>query len=440
MSAIETISYVNNSPDTLPSLWLQLEQNTYRKDSRANAIGGRPRAEFTDGFVFDAVEIEATGKTTQPVYIVDDTRMQIRLAQPLKGKGASLKIHIRYHYTIPGAWGGRTSWGMAKKGEIYDLAQWYPRMAVYDDLHGWDTQPYIGSEFYLEFGQFDYYITAPSNMLLVGSGELKNPQDVLTKAQIERLAQARESDKTVMIRTPEEADAATSAAAEAVSSSTKTWHFHMDQTRDVAFSASPAFLWDAARINLPDGAKSLAMSAYPAESAGDAAWGRSTEYLKDAVEHFSARWFPYPFPAAINVAGFSTGMEYPGILFDGINDKGKQLFWITAHEIGHGWFPMTVGSNERRNAFMDEGFNTFIDIFESDDFEGGIYGPKRDSEYSAGGEPCRDHSEGARQPGCSADSDARRRLSQGSHASRKLLQDRLRPGVVARADPGPGAL
>ncbi len=381
LSATEVISYVNHSPDALPSLWLQLEQNTYRKDSRSNAIGGRARTDFTDGFVFDSVEIEASGQTTKPGYIVSDTRMQIRLAQPLRGKGGSLKIHIQYHYTIPGTWGGRTSWGKAKQGEIYDIAQWYPRMAVYDDLHGWDTQPFIGSEFYLEYGQFDYYVTAPSNMILAGSGELKNPQEVLTKPQIDRLAQAHQSDKTVMIRTPEEADAAAAPAG------TKTWHFHMDKTRDAVFSASSAFVWDAARINLPDGAKALAMSVYPSESVGDGAWGRSTEYLKDAVERFSAKWFPYPFPEAINVAGFSSGMEYPGVLFDGINDKGKQLFWITAHEIGHGWFPMTVGSNERRNAFMDEGFNTFIDIFESDEFNRGEYGPKRDSEYSAGGEP-----------------------------------------------------
>jgi hypothetical protein len=161
----------------------------------------------------------------------------------------------------------------------------------------------------------------------------------------------------------------------------------MDSTRDVVFSASAAFLWDAARINVPAGAghpvhTALAQSVYPIESAGDAAWGRSTEYLKDAVEHFSARWYPYPYPNAINVAGFSSGMEYPGVLFDGINDKGGPLFWVTAHEIGHTWFPMIVGFNERRNAWMDEGFNTFIDIFESDEFEHGVYGPKRDAEFA----------------------------------------------------------
>jgi hypothetical protein len=388
LSATEVITYVNNSPDALPSLWLQLDQNIYRKDARANTEGGRPRTEYTEGFVFDSVEIEAGGRTAKKTrrgdYFVSDTRMQIRLAEPLKGRGGQLKLHIRYHYAIPGVWGGRTSWGMSKKGEIYDMAQWYPRMAVYDDLHGWDTLPYIGSEFYLEYGQFDYYVTVPSNMLIAGSGELKNPQEVLTAAQMERLAQARASDKTIMIRTPEEVD---DPASRPRSSSTLTWHFHMDDTRDVAFSASSAFVWDAARINLPDGAKSLAMSVYPVESIGDAAWGRSTEYLKHAVEQFSQKWFPYPYPAAINVAGFSSGMEYPGIVFDGIPDQGKQLFWITAHEIGHSWFPMIVGSNERRNAWMDEGFNTFIDIYESDEFQGGVYGPKRDGEYSAGGEP-----------------------------------------------------
>jgi aminopeptidase N len=166
-----------------------------------------------------------------------------------------------------------------------------------------------------------------------------------------------------------------------------TWHFHMDHTRDVAWSASPVFVWDAARMNLPDGKKSLAMSVYPPESVGPDKWDMSTEYVKDTVESFSKHWYPYPWPTAISVAGFSTGMEYPGMVFDGIKDTGKQLFWITAHEIGHDWFPMIVGSNERRNAFMDEGFNTFIDIEESATYAGGKYGPKRDSEYSAGGEP-----------------------------------------------------
>ena len=154
----------------------------------------------------------------------------------------------------------------------------------------------------------------------------------------------------------------------------------MTDTRDVAFAASSVFAWDAARINLPGGRTALAMSFYSAE----ARWDRSTEYLKHAVEEFSRRWYPYPWPVAINVAGPTSGMEYPGIVFDGIDDAGKDLFWITAHEIGHGWFPMIVGFDERRDAWMDEGFNTFIDVYESDAFNHGEYAPKRDDEYAPG--------------------------------------------------------
>lgn len=395
LSATETIAYTNNSPDTLTSLWLHVEQNIYRKDSRSRLAGGAVRSRrrntdesgprpSSDGYAFDSVEIESGKQRTKADYLISDTRMQIRLAEPVKPHGGQLKIHIKYHYQIPGVWGGRTSWGKSQQGEIYDMAQWYPRMCVYDDLRGWDTLPYLGSEFYLEYGHFDYYVTVPSSFIVAGSGELVNPKEVLTTQQAGRLEQAKSSDATVYILKPEEVGKPESRPKQ---DGTLTWHFHMDKTRDVAFSASPVFVWDAAKINLPDGKKSLAMSVYPPESVGDDAWTKSTEYVKNAVENFSKRWYPYPYPAAINVAGFSTGMEYPGIVFDGIPDKGAFLFWVTAHEIGHDWFPMIVGSNERRNAFMDEGFNTFIDIFESDEYAGGKYGPKRDSEYSAGGEP-----------------------------------------------------
>jgi hypothetical protein len=394
----EVITYTNNSPDVLPAVWLHMEQNIYRKDSRAsigNSFASRrhkpvaddesnPNARHTEGFQLDAVEVE-TGKTSVKIEtVISDTRMQIRLPEPLAGHGAQIKIHIRYHYTIPGVWGGRTSWGTSKQGDIYDIAQWYPRMCVYDDLHGWDTLPYVGSEFYLEYGNFDYWLTVPSDMLVAGSGELVNPEQVLTADELKQLKLARTSDKTVTIRS---VDQVNDPASRPKQGGTLTWHFRMEDTRDVSWSASKVFVWDAARMNLPDGKTSLAESFYPPESAGDAAWGRSTEDVKDTVERFSKHWYPYPWPAAINIAGYSTGMEYPGIVFDGVDDKGKELFWITAHEIGHDWFPMIVGSNERRNAFMDEGFNTFIDIEESAAFSGGIYGPKRDSEYSAGGEP-----------------------------------------------------
>lgn len=374
LSAEETITYVNHSPDTLDMLWLQLDQNVYRKDSRAAAEAGRPRKAFTEGYVIEAVEIEGVGPAP---HLVDDTRMRVTLAKPLKS-GGQVKLKIRYHYTVPGLFGGRTAWGTSGGGEIYDIAQWYPRMAVYDDVRGWDTLPYLANEFYLEYGDIDYAVTVPADMIVAGSGALTNPKDVLTAQQQARLAEAAGSDKTVMIRTPEEV-AATPAA-----SGTKTWRFHMSDTRDVAFTASRGFVWDAARINLPNGKTALAQSVYPPESVGEGGWSRSTEYMKHAVEQFSKRWFPYPYPNAINVAGPATGMEYPGIVFDGIDDKGKTLFWISAHEIGHTWFPMVVGFDERRNAWMDEGFNTFIDVYESDDFQNGVYGPKRDGEYAPG--------------------------------------------------------
>ncbi|MES3100781.1 M1 family metallopeptidase [Sphingomonas faeni] len=377
------IRYTNASPDVLDVLWLQFDQNLYRPGSRgADSRGGPPRGN-TDGMTLETVSVEIGGRTATVTPLISDTRAQLRLATPLAA-GAKAVIRIRYRYTVPSeAFGGRTGWLTSKNGgDIFSIAQWYPRMAVYDDLRGWDTAPYLAQEFYLEYGDFNYWLTLPSDMLVAGSGELQNPAEVLTPTQIARLAKARTSDATVIIRAPGEiSDPATRPK----QGGTLTWHYRMENTRDVAFSASRAFAWDAARINLPGGKSSLAMSFYPAESQGKDRWGRSTEYLKDSVERFSAKWFAYPWPAAVNVAGPASGMEYPGIVFDGIDDKGKELFWITAHEIGHSWFPMIVGFDERRHAWMDEGFNTFIDTYQSDAFNRGEYAPKRDSEYAPGG-------------------------------------------------------
>jgi len=386
LSGSEVITYTNNSPDVLDVLWLQIDQNIYRPDSRGHHASGRPFAgEVTDGMTLDSVEV-LSGKTwVKAATLVNDTRLRITLPHALAAKGSKVQVRLAWHFTIPGEWGGRMSWGMAKDGPIYDLAQWYPRMAVYDDVRGWDTLPYLAQEFYLEYGDFDYDVTVPSDMLVAGSGELMNPQEVLTKAEQARLAQAKASDATVMIRSPQEI---TDPQSRPKQGGTLTWRFHMTDTRDVAFSASRVFAWDAARINLPGGKSSMAMSFYPAESVGADRWSRSTQYMKDAVENFSKRWYPYPWPAAINVAGPTEGMEYPGIVFDGPEETGAVTFWIAAHEIGHSWFPMIVGFDERRDAWMDEGFNTFIDVYESDDFNHGEYGPKRDGEYAPhGGNP-----------------------------------------------------
>jgi hypothetical protein len=377
------IDYTNNSPDALDVLWLQLDQNLYTVGSRGGLSHGGVAAGNSAGITLEAVSVAVDGRTTAIRPLVSDTRAQLRLAQPLAAGGKAV-IQIRYRYVVPAeAYGGRTGWLTSKNGsDIFSVAQWYPRMAVYDDLRGWDTLPYLAQEFYLEYGDFDYWLTVPADMLVAGSGALQNPQEVLTPTQVRRLAKAQASDATVMIRSPDEVR---DPASRPKRNGTLTWHYRMENTRDVAFSASSAFAWDAARMNLPGGKTSLAMSFYPPESQGRNRWGRSTEYLKDSVERFSAKWFPYPWPAAVNVAGPAAGMEYPGIVFDGIEDAGKTLFWITAHEIGHSWFPMTVGFDERRDAWMDEGFNTFIDVYQSDEFNRGEYAPKRDGEYAPGG-------------------------------------------------------
>ena len=380
LTADETITYTNNSPTLLDSLWIQLDQNIYRQDARARYASPFPRNKFTRGFLLDTIETEQAGTTRRADYIVSDTRLQIRLVQPLPARGGVIRIHIHYHYEIPGKFGGRTAHTATRNGEIYDIAQWYPRMAVYDDIHGWDTLPYMGAEFYLEYGDFDYSVTVPWNMLVAGSGKLVNPDEVLTEMQRQRLAAAQQSDKTVMIRTPAEV---TDPNSRPVQSGTLTWRFHMSDTRDVAFAASAAYVWDAARINLPDGKWALAQSLYPVEGIGKNAWDRSTEYFKHAVEHFSRRWAAYPYPVATSIGGPVDGMEYPGVAFDNYEDKDYHLFYLAAHEIGHTWFPMLVGFNERRHQWMDEGFNTFIDVYESKDF--GEYGPKHDKEYAPGG-------------------------------------------------------
>lgn len=386
IEASETITYTNNSPDNLPSIWLQLDQNIYKEDARSNFYSFKPQLisptnkDHTKGYQFESITLEYKGKIVKADYIVTDTRLQIRLPQELPAK-SKINLHIKYKYAIPGDFGGRTDFLNTKNGKIFEIAQWYPHMCVYDDLQGWNTLPFLGSgEFYCEYGNFDYTVAVPKGVIVAGSGELQNEREVLSPVQIERLNKARLSDATVMIRTEEEVNS----AVRNTEKGWTNWHFKMSNTRDVAFGASKAYLWDAAKVNLPGGKRCLAMSVYPLESMGRNAWGRSTEYLKKSIEYFSKKWFVYPYPVAINEAGNAGGMEYPGIVFDGINDQAGELYWVTAHEIGHNWFPMVVGSNERRFSWMDEGFNTFIDVYAADDFNNGEYAPKRDGEYAPG--------------------------------------------------------
>ena len=377
-----TITYTNNSPDDLDYLWLQLDQNKFRPDSRGSlttpAGGNRfGRESYTSGYQLQSVAIKQKGNEMRPDYLVDDTRLRITLPQPLKADGETLTVRIAYSFRVPEYGADRMGIQSTQNDDIYELAQWYPRMAVYDDVQGWNTLPYLGAgEFYLEYGDFDYTVEVPWNYLVVGSGELVNPKEVLTATQISCLNQARQSDSTVIIRSAEEV---TQADTRPQQEGRLTWHFTMNESRDIAWAASPACVWDAARINLPDDWQALAMSVYPPEVRADTAWGRSTEYVKASIEYNSQQWYPYSYPVAINVAGIVGGMEYPGIVFCSSQATRAGLWGVTDHEFGHNWFPMIVGSNERKYAWMDEGFNTFINIYTTRHFNGGEYASRRDS-------------------------------------------------------------
>jgi hypothetical protein len=379
-----TITYTNNSPDNLPFLWLQLDQNIYRKDSRGEVTnpvtGGRwANKTFTEGDVIKSVTIISGGVSSKADYLVSDTRMQIRLANALKSTG-SLQIKIDYAFTVPQYGTDRMGRLQTRNGWVYEIAQWFPRMEVYDDIYGWNTLPYLGAgEFYLEYGDIDYSITAPSDLLVVGSGELLNAAEVLTPTQLNRLTQAKSSEKRVFIRTAEDL---TNPSAHPAKKSL-TWHYKCTQTRDVAFGASRAFIWDGARIDLPSGKKALAQSVYPVEAAGDSAWGRSTEFVKGCIELYSKEWFEFTYPVATNVAGIVGGMEYPGIVFCSSNSRQGGLWGVTNHEFGHNWFPMIVGSNERKYPWMDEGFNTFINGVDTKVFNNGEFYHQEDQQRNA---------------------------------------------------------
>jgi hypothetical protein len=362
ISGTVIIAYKNNSPEKLPFLWLQLDQNIYNLESRSeastNISGGRwANHGFNGGYDIQSVLLLDGNREEKADYTINDTRMQVRLPKPIKANGDSLRLKIAYSFKIPEYGTDRMGRLLTKNGWIYEIGQWYPRMCVFDNVLGWNTIPYLGQgEFYLEYGNFDYSITTAAKEIVVGSGELQNPGEVLTPKQVNRIKEARESDKTVTIRS--ENDIINPASRPAKDK--LTWRFKCTNARDVAWAASSAFIWDAAKINLPGGKKSLAMSVYPVESALDSSWRRSTEFVKGCIEHYSSQWYPFPYPVATNVAGIVGGMEYPGIVFCSARDQKKNLWGVTSHEFGHTWFPMIVGSNERKYPWVDEGFNTFI--------------------------------------------------------------------------------
>jgi len=358
----QTIRYTNNSPDTLAYLWLQLDQNIYRQNSRGAALNptdarfaGRG---FEGGYTIQYIRAvrrvgQAAGRI--PLTTIDNgTMMRVELDRPL-APGGRAELELAYRFEVPEHGSDRMGRQQYAGGWLYEVAQWYPRLAVYDDVRGWNTEQYLGQgEFYLEYGDFDFSITVPRSLVVAATGTLLNPTEVLTPTQRTRLARAGASDTTVPIIAKAEAGQPSTRPAGA--SPTLTWRFSAKSVRDVAWAASPAFVWDASGYR-----GVLIQSFYPAEANPD--WARSTEYARHSIKHYSEKWLRYPYPTAINVGGPVGGMEYPMIVFCSYRAGDRGLFGVTTHELGHEWFPMIVGNNERLYAWMDEGFNSFINIY-----------------------------------------------------------------------------
>jgi hypothetical protein len=368
----ETIRYVNNSPDALPYLWLYVEQNICTSTSITSVLDQPPLVfadltfDFscggangvTDGMVLESASV-AGAKVTPKVY---GTTMRIDLAKPL-APGAAVDLDFAWHFTVPEQGVGR----MGRDGALYEIAQWYPRMAVYDDVRGWNHEPYIGAgEFYLEYGTFDVTLTLPSGYIVAATGELQTPRS-LTADQRARLDLARRSDTAVAIITRAEATDAMKGRARP--GGPATWRFTASNVRDFAWAAAPNWIWEASNY---DG---ILIQTLYRPSADKWANGEAHRMARGAIQHFSEQWYRYPYSHATTVEGPVGGMEYPMLTFVPNGSTREATHWELAHEFGHEWFPMIVGSNERLYPWMDEGFNTFIDLANAASyFKGTPYG------------------------------------------------------------------
>ncbi len=359
----QTITYTNHSPDTLPFLWVQMEQNLFKPNSAGQLKQppeSRWRGSFADGGLeLPSLTVMMNGKRYTPKTFLNDTRLRVDLEAPLAAKGGIVQLEMEWSFVMPEYGADRMGRFDAEQGMVYQLAQWYPRMCVYDATDGWNTMPYLGQgEFHLDYGNYDLEITAPSNMIVVASGSLLNPEAVLTTSQFQRYQQAKNTATTVKIVKPEEVGTPINRPQ---GKDALVWKFRAENVRDVAWAASAAFIWDAATV---DGV--WLASAYPKEGLGDSenpGWEESTQMMAHSLKEYSTRWMKYPYPSMTNVAGVVGGMEYPMIIFCAVGDRGESLFGVTDHEFGHIYYPMIVGSDERRHAWMDEGFNTFINFY-----------------------------------------------------------------------------
>ena len=354
-----TLRYTNNSPDTLRYVWLQTEQNAFKSNSLNSFIfppNSRFGAQsFQGGDVIDHLDQMIPGLAKAPARRVkvqtrdNETMTRVDLAEPL-APGKTATLDIGWHFLIPEHGADR----MGRDGALYELAQWYPRMAVYDDIRGWNTEPYLGQgEFYLEYGDFNIAVTLPAGYIVAATGALQNGAEVLTPTEITRLAQAAKSDKPVRIVT---ADELKSGAARARRTGTMTWRFAAKNVRDAVWAASPDFQWDASSYN-----GAMAFAYYRPSAAVN--WEDAADQARMSIMEYSERWFPYPWPQISAVEGPISGMEYPMLAMENKSADKFDLYNVVTHEIGHMWFPMIVGSNERVYMWQDEGFNTFINTF-----------------------------------------------------------------------------
>ena len=408
VSGSETVTYHNNSPDTLNYLWVQLDQNMFRGDSDNRNIASYPSREAwrtaatpggQAGLNFAAARFLVESRTFdggfklakvtdsggRPLaHVVNKTMMRIDLPQPLK-PGQRFSFDVAWSFNVPeaNAIGRRMGFEkFDKKGQdnndLFEIAQFFPRMAAYYDAHGWQNKQYLGDgEFTLEFGDYEVEITVPADHIVAATGELQNPDAVLTAAQRERLKQARTAKQPVVIVTQAEAEAAEKARA----SATKTWRFKARNVRDFAFASSRKFIWDAQGYK-KGGSDVLAMSYYPKE--GNPLWEKySTQAIIHTIESYNKYSFDYPYPIAISVNGPVGGMEYPMISFNGPRPtKDKKtgeityskatkygLISVIIHEVGHNYFPMIVNSDERQWTWMDEGLNSFVQFLAEQSWE-----------------------------------------------------------------------
>jgi len=350
----ETVHYTNNSPDALGYVWMHLEQNICGPGSITEKLDQPPIVFLGSTFDFTCKgfrggvtleRVSVSGRTIRPD--VFGTTMRIDLPRPL-ATGRAVDIDIVWRFLVPPYGAGR----MGRDGPLYEIAQWYPRLAVYDDLRGWNHEPYIGAgEFYLEYGSFDVSLTVPANYVVLATGTLHNPAAVLTPTQQRRLAMARSSTQPVAVITADEAGTARSRPA---GPGQLTWHFAADSVRDFAFAAGPELRWDAS------GYEGILIQTFYRPKARQ--WEEANRMGREAIKYFSEQWYRYPYPQASTVEGPIQGMEYPMLTFVPNSPTREDLQWVLSHEFGHEWFPMVVGSNERLYPWMDEGFNTFIDL------------------------------------------------------------------------------